>query len=41
MDLLQYEPLVHALDLQHRPLVYESKTTLEGLCPAPLMISMQ
>ena len=25
--------LVHALDLPYRPLVYDSKTTLEGLDP--------
>ena len=30
MDLFQHEPPIHALDLQHRPPVYDSKTTLEG-----------
>ena len=37
MDLLQHEPLIHALDLQYRPPVYDSMTILEGLDLAPLI----
>ena len=40
VDLLSHEPLVHTLDLSHRPLVYDFKTTLESLDLAPLMIGM-
>ena len=41
MDLLQHEPPIHAFVLQRRPLVYDFKTTLESLDPAPLITSMQ
>ena len=31
VDLLSHEPLVHDLNLPRRPLVYDSKTTIEDL----------
>ena len=40
MDLLQHELPMHSFDLQHKPLVYNSKTALKGLVPAPLMIGI-
>lgn len=41
MDLLQHELPVHALDFQHKPPVYNSKTTHESIDLASLMIGMQ